>query len=511
MFHTTALKIPNLLPLRSNDIRALVKLGKYTDLDNRINTPNIFHTIKKTLNVSFHTARQIVSHLKACGFLNQSEDGFYYSNFSKRGNSVSNSYQYIPYFSLFDMKDGNNFDVFRHLKERELKLFFYILTSAIPGRYHNVSAEIMYMNKTKKKDVKLTFFDSYREFSSFLRALIDKDLLQVRFSFNQRDYYIHKGNCDTAFPILDEYCGALKNARKKRFTKEGTHVLQIRINPSLIFCDESQASSTDNPLLSPKDPEDRYNKWKHKLERRILTVYESRSTIQDIVVQAEKYNHDIDWLQQRYSKEFHSIHILKSKLHETYGTVGVSIFRTAVESYFAATPENFSVDIEDGHFARNLENYYILPTIRQTFLDEVRPFLDAVREGNCSNIKTSALFHDINFDLADGLLKSINFHEYEDHKVLLSADLSAYSEGVSLLEETLPQLKKLKADICFIYGRHASKGVDADEVLQRASQFILNARKWEHVDERDSIIGGTVNQQAIESSENPPIYNWLEE
>lgn len=452
MINTTYLKKANTHFYSANMIRSIFALGPVTDLlDLRINTNNLESFLSSKLVIAKNRARDLIKQLIQHKIIKKV--GQYFYNCSATRTQKDNpTHHYVPNFSFFEEKKRELLT----LSASALKVFSDLLARGKVGTLYHYTVEKMYQTKTFANEVTFPHLYSFNELSNVLLELIIKDFIHLRFTDrDQQQYWIHKNNAEDRFTKFEAFCGKEeRNKRKKKFRlsslkqskeKEGAHSVYIRINPTLAY--NLPKEKDLHSLLFP--PKKMQNVFFFKYKRNIVNVHERLSSMYDIQQIALSYHLDFFDMSDLNSSVFTDLYMCKERLSKL-GPIGMEVYRTAIERYFAERNASFVIDVTEKVFVKNLESYYIKPILRMKFLSQAKEvLLDVTRKSFLE--KTFQYF------------KSTNAN---DHLLVIENECD-----FSGMDEPLTKEFLAATDQVYLYAEYA--GISRDEALAAAYDLKL--------------------------------------
>ena len=312
--------------LSTKALRLIPYLEIHTDFDKKIFLS--VYDIKESNIVSPRLVPAALRELEDNGYITKQQDGTYINNYhhvskgSDKGRQYANAYDFLsdtPFTTAY---------------KREINFFYYILASQLPGRYHTVAAERLYKNKMNEDELIINYFQDFEDLANVLSKWISYGFLEVRLG----NYSLcnHNGQAEvekyykTAKNAIYRYCSRTEERKTRIRHKQDRHLLKIRIPEGLL----STAKKS---------------------------VYEFKSTIRDLASIALHHGYDLNDYDQEYLKK---VHDLKRGLYDTFGTLGIDIYRKALGDYFSSYRNDFATDMIEEDFLNNLKNYYIIPNLK---------------------------------------------------------------------------------------------------------------------------------------------------
>jgi hypothetical protein len=442
--------------LSTKALRLTTQYGMATDLDGRI-----YATDQELIDNEVMTPRILPAAQKEyadAGFIEKGEDGYYYSKYHAVSNKNPKGYNYINFFEFFNRK------TFYTMYKRSLNFFFYILSSKVPGTYHNVAAEHLYNNKTSNK-VAVDYFQNFKDMAKHLSYQVAAGFLEVKLGksvFVNKDGSDLKGCQERFMEALYKFCGKTDASTRKKRMKNASdlHILKIRV-------------VNDNPL----------------------DVYKRRATFKDLEIIAMNNGFDLNDYDIELLKD---VHKLKRKMFDEFGKMGVRIYRQALEHYFVTGGHGFDDDMSSGDFARILAKNYIAPILKlniQTYFKEYAISIDHQDFGIGAKSDTKSY------------IKVFSQMAYKDDLVLLDRELSSINIDLhDHLTFESAEWFKFKQAVIDVFKQEKEIGNNKSAVYYLAENRQLTSKKRQEEDEA-----------AFKNSSTPdrdrkvvPFYNWLE-
>lgn len=471
MFNRNSLTPSSVMPLHSNSIRAILLLGNRVDIDHRFNTHNLLSSLQELLHISKQKAKAVIHELQFYRFIRKDEDGHYYSLFTKKYEKGMTDYAYIPYFRFFNEYES----LFLSMKERELKLFLYVLTRKQAGIFHQISVEHLYKNKTFEKKNVLPFFHSQKEVAHYLHRLISKQLLQIRFFYKGENVIWDTQNAEEGFNLFNEFCGKIeKGKRKKRFGLS-RHKIELRIHPILLIGKKNEYTLEEREFMSGRSlKKDLYFLKNHQQRQiQVQSVYEAHSSLFELKTIAMEHGYNLEHLAAEYPDFVAHVHQLKLELWKQFGRIGIELYREALTSYFSNQEHRFLEDVLEDKFTSILKNYYILPTLQKEFLTHAQCLLKNQQE---RGFISHAVIKEQK-EYANAIAQYFNQQSFFDRSVVLHHAIECM-EGMNLtfLTQELPEFKVLHERVMSVYKTELQKGMDKETVLSLALSNRLQAK-----------------------------------
>lgn len=309
--------------LNTIDLRLLVGLSMFSDKDGRINA-----TLPKIKDLGYMTPKLVTTSLKRLlelGWIRK-DGADYFTTYTTNTSANRKELYYINLFKFFQT------ETFKTMYKRDINFLFYILTSKLPGTFHSVEIERLYrneINRKSKKGLLIDYFTNFEDLVSHLSSLIEKGVIEVKLG---KESLLTETTSDIKEKFYS-YCGKNSESRKKRIRNEfDHHVIHIRISKKVLK------------------------------EKTTVFDEERLSTLQDLADIATKYQCSIDLYD---IKELEPIHMFKNKLYETFGNVGIQVYRESVESFFKHQGHQFEKVMRSGAdtFVKYLKHYYVMPSV----------------------------------------------------------------------------------------------------------------------------------------------------
>lgn len=309
--------------LSTKSLRLLPFLGSKTDLDGLISAT--VGQIKEANVMTSSLIEDALRELQIQDWIYKGEDGFFYSHFHTTSTADNHHFHYINLYKFFQSES------FKSMYKRSLNFLYYILTAKLPGTLHTVAIEHLYANKSNEKNVILDYFISFEDMMKHLIQLIEYGFFEVRLGKNKQ--FITKDTSNIKEKIY-QYAGKV-GKRKHRITgiEEKHKLIHIRIAPHLVTKEE------------------------------ICDIYDVTrlSTLQDLKSIAAEYGCSLEFFEKAALKE---VHMTKKKLYDTFGNLGIQLYRESLRDFFTYRSHAFQELMEKEEFGRTIKNFYVMPRIQ---------------------------------------------------------------------------------------------------------------------------------------------------
>ncbi|WP_445506740.1 hypothetical protein [Niallia sp. 03190] len=459
MLNIQFLSIDRLQHLTTKALRLIPHIETFTDIDGRVVAS--YEDFKDHGLMTPRLLPEAFLEMEHFDFLGKDADGNYYNKFHYLSSKNEKNYNYVNLYEFFGHKN------FKGLYKRDLMFFYYILTSKLPGHFHTIAAELLYMNEINKDNVKFTSFQDFKDMATHLAYIVSLGFLELQLG---KSLFSNPAGTDCAAyankvkDALYTYCSKDSNKKSRIRNKRDRHLLKIRVTESLVSAGKK-------------------------------STYETRSTLKDLHEMAAEYGHDLDDFHIDYLKP---VHMLKEKLHREFGKVGITMYRDALKEYFQGQSHKFANHIIDRQFADIIKKIYVMPKI--TF--QLHSYLSEVGLGNWSVSKEM-------LTKTENYIEYLTTEAYYDDMILFN--VLANEKNEDLLDELINESRhweKFHLKVKEIYDMERKLGNGRNDVYQLALEGKLtNIERQKEDYKRFTILQEQAKQAAVKKV---PFYNWLD-
>lgn len=380
------------------------------------------------------------------GLLRKDENGKLYNLFSTHTEPNNKGFYYVNIFKFFSK------DIFKSMYKSRIKLLFYLIGAKIPGTWHSVAVEKLYRNKTIDGKLALNFFEDFDDLMSNLIPLVNSGIIEVK--LGKQPVTLSK-NTQNLKEKIYAFCGkydAKSRKKRTRGEKDG-HVLHIRISDEVL---------------------------KEK-----TTVYDEdrRPTLRDLERIATKYDYSLDVFPQESLEE---VHMVKHKIFKEFGSLGVTIYREALESFFAHNSHSFARLMNNKEFGKVIKNHYVAPRIHME-LTKLIEKIDIKRE----------------LTKTEPFLRYFTDEAYLDDLVIFDNNMKQVHEDFyTEAKENSTVWNQFAQKVKSIYQKEAASGNKPAEVLELAMKGVLTSKKRFELEatKKVTIQYGSKPQKKVETS-----------
>lgn len=273
------------LPITGNAINFMLYTINFVAKDGRIYCEKF--QIRKHFCMQHKTFNRVIAELKLLNLLSE-KDGFLYSHFHVLSSGEKGEKGYLQNIQTLTSDDILSLNI------KKKRFFIYAASFSRMGIPKSVSVEALYSNKYHSG---VNYIESYQE------------LTEILFEFVQKGYfvvYINGNRYDKDSPnfeqVFHSYCGYDHTSGKQRMSKLKKHTIGIQIHENLI-----------------KD------------------VRPNQSSKEEFKYYAGQYHIYHELMRPETIPFFINI---QNELFNSFGTVGVELYRHALISYFSAEEEN---------------------------------------------------------------------------------------------------------------------------------------------------------------------------
>lgn len=273
------------LPITGNAINFMLYTINYVAKDGRIYCDK--SQIRKRLSLQHKTLNRIISELKLLNLLSE-KDGYLYSHFHVLSSGKKEDKGYVQNISTLTSDD-----IFA-LNIKKKRFFMYVASFSRMGIPKSVSVESLYSNKYHSG---VNYIESYQELAEILFEFVQKGYFVVYINGNRYDY-----NSSDFEEVFHSYCGYDRLTGKQRMSKIKKHKIGIQIHENLI--------------------------------KEIIPNQSSKEEFKHFANQYHIYH---ELMRPETIPFFINI---QNELFDSFGVVGVELYRHALVSYFSTEQEN---------------------------------------------------------------------------------------------------------------------------------------------------------------------------
>lgn len=406
--------------LKTTSLRLLPIIAEQADMDGLLNI-----SVNEIKELGYMTPKLVpaaIESLVKAGWIYTNEDGKMFASYTCNTTPDNKGFYYINLFKVF--KKG----VFKSMYKRRINLFYYLLTSKIPGTWHSVAAERLYQNKTFSEKLALNYFEDFDDLMDNLIPLIETGFIELKLGTGKTVLSSKTSNIKER---IYAFCGKENLLfRKKRFRSErDTHILHIRISEEVL-----------------KDK---------------TTIFDAdrRSTLNDLNQIATKYDFSLDVFSQQSLEE---VHMTKHKIHREFGNLGIKIYRESLQAFFKHSSHSFARLMDHKEFGKVIKNHYVVPRIK---LELTAAIEDAQNSSN-------------NLSKVEAFLRYFTTEAYYDDLVLFDNYMTeSHSHLYKEAKEHINVWNEFANKVTDIYTQEASLGNNKELVLKLAQKSELSSKK----------------------------------